>query len=138
MSVSFVRNFWPHCTVAAASGITPDPIAKTVTIVGGKTVETAVTVLDDKRGFSYLMPYTTADAVGAFTVVACNNWDSDRKTGDFVDVTSMFSPSGAAVAGANGAFVVNASGVEFDAVKVVYTQTSGTIVLKSSFCSKGL
>lgn len=133
-----LQEFWPHCKVAAATGITPDPIAKTITIVGAKTVETDVTVIEYARGCSYLLPYTTSDGAGTFKVLVCNNWDPDRRTGDFVDVTSQFSPTGATVAGANGACVVHCFPMEYDAIKIAYTQTSGTTVLKSSFAAKGL
>lgn len=133
-------KYWPHSGVAATTGITPDPIQQSIAIVGAKTVETNVSTVNWQGGLSFILPYTTADAAGTFTIWACNDWDDSRKTTrlGFVDVTSLFTAkiTGGTVAGASGTCIFATNAFEFQAVKVRYTQSSGTLTLKSSFNSK--
>ena len=131
-----LTKIWPHATVVAAAGITPDPMARTVTVVGAKTVDTVPIILELQSGFSCIFQNVTADAAGVYTVFASNDWDVTRQTGNFVDVTSFFSAV-AAVAGANINTIFNGDGFQFLAVRLRYVQTAGTNIITARFGAKG-
>ena len=135
MSLSTIK-IWPHNTVVAAAGITPDPLGRTLTVVGAKTVDTGVVILEQSTGFSCIFQNVTSDAAGTYTVFASNDWEPKTQTGNFVDVTSFFTAV-AAVAGANINTIFNADGFQFLAVRLRYVQSAGTNIITARLGAKG-
>lgn len=127
-------QFW-----SAATGVAISAITGLATVTGSsRTLDSVPTILENYEHVSYLTDVVTADAEGAFTLWASNNYDPRRPSlAKWVDVTSECVTSPAAVAGANLVSKVAMRQCPYQAVRLRYVHTSGTATLKTFLAFKG-